>query len=266
MSLFSDANNKSDITFTDGHKGLLPKSTKLYEVGVDNLTLSLNGLSMLPPPNAKYGNVILEIIALHTDANMVYGQELTWPDFPADFRFVPDASRFQWRDDDTYLTYHQVEMRLNEIGDAMSEFINDGFNTGFNYEFRDVLPFTAPYRKHLEFELLNTGRLRVRGSRTFWSYFCLHIPNPHYRDILYGPEHRFGNEHDAFYSLDPLNGAYMDERIEYPAAGYTQGWTEDWNTFVGAIDGAFQASVSNNVINMGDVVDEGFARVVDCRI
>ena len=90
VSLFSDANNKSDITFTDGHKGLLPKSTKLYEVGVDNLTLSLNGLSMLPP-NAKYGNVILEIIALRN------GQELTWPDFPADFRFVPDAWYHQGR-------------------------------------------------------------------------------------------------------------------------------------------------------------------------
>ena len=27
VSLFSDANNKADITFSDGHKGLLPKST-----------------------------------------------------------------------------------------------------------------------------------------------------------------------------------------------------------------------------------------------
>ncbi len=49
VSLFSDASNKSDITISDGHKGLLPKSTKLYEVGIDNLTLSMNGLSMLTP-------------------------------------------------------------------------------------------------------------------------------------------------------------------------------------------------------------------------
>ena len=63
VSLFSDASNKSDITFSDGHKGLLPKSTKLDEVGVDNLTLSLNGLSMLTP--SKTEPIILEVIALH---------------------------------------------------------------------------------------------------------------------------------------------------------------------------------------------------------
>ena len=260
VSLFSDANNKSDITFTDGHKGLLPKSTKLYEVGVDNLTLSLNGLSMLPPPNAKYGNVILEILALRTDVGTaVYANENTWEDFPADFRIVPD-NRFQWRDDDTYLTYHQVELRLKEIGDRITQFINQGFVTGVNWELRDVIAFTPPLPKHLEFELLNTGRLRVKGSRTFWSYFCLHIPNPHYRDILYGPDHRFGNENDAIVSLDPRSGTFIDGRLEYPAAGgYGQAWVENWAVWNNAIDGDFAAAVSNNAQAMGEVVDEAFA-------
>ena len=58
VSLFSDANNKSDITFTDGHKGLLPKSTKLYEVGVDNLSISLNGVSMMSTKK----DIVLEIL------------------------------------------------------------------------------------------------------------------------------------------------------------------------------------------------------------
>ena len=113
----------------------------------------------------------------------------------------------------------------------------------------------------LEFELLNTGRLRVKGSRTFWSYFCLHIPNPHYRDILWGPEHRFGNQNDAIVSLDPMSGAYVDARIEYPAVGgyYGQAWVPDWPDFNNAIDGAFAAAVSNNAQAMADVVDEAFA-------
>ena len=64
VSLFSDASNMSDITISDGHKGLLPKSTKLYEVGIDNLTLSLNGLSMVTPSPTE--PIILEILALRT--------------------------------------------------------------------------------------------------------------------------------------------------------------------------------------------------------
>ena len=83
VSLFSDANNKSDITMNDGHKGLLPKSTKLYEVGVDNLTLSLNGLSMLTPSSTEPS--ILEILALRTVAGQQVGQPQNWPIFPAGF-------------------------------------------------------------------------------------------------------------------------------------------------------------------------------------
>ena len=91
VSLFSDADNKSDITMNDGHKGLLPKSTKLYEVGVDNLTLSLNGLSMLTPSSTE--PVIMEILALRTYAGQQQGNPVTqWQDFPADFRLQAAAN------------------------------------------------------------------------------------------------------------------------------------------------------------------------------
>ena len=71
VSLFSDASNNSDITVSDGHKGLLPKSTKLYEVGIDNLTLSMNGLSMLTPSATE--PIILEILALRMFAGQNAG-------------------------------------------------------------------------------------------------------------------------------------------------------------------------------------------------
>ena len=118
VSLFSDANNKSDITIRDGHKGLLPKSTKLYEVGIDNLTLSLNGLSMLTPSSTE--PIMLEILGLRT----VFGQQLgnpgTWPDFPTDFRLPAifpgyGATDFQMLDSDVYTTFRQIEDRLETI-------------------------------------------------------------------------------------------------------------------------------------------------------
>ena len=83
VSLFSDSSNKSDITFSDGHKGLLPKSTKLYEVGVDNLSISLNGLSMITP--SKTEPVILEVIGLRTYQNQT-GNVQHWYDFPSQFQ------------------------------------------------------------------------------------------------------------------------------------------------------------------------------------
>ena len=179
VSLFSDASNKSDITFSDGHKGLLPKSTKLYEVGVDNLTLSLNGLSMLTP--SKTEPIILEVIALRTNQNFFFGNPQTWPDFPTDFRLQGGfGPAVQLLDTDVYTPFHQIAARLHEISEMMTQIIN-GFTTGFNFEWRNVLPFTQPHSRHLYFNLHSSGRLVIHGSRTFWSFFCIHIPNPHYR-------------------------------------------------------------------------------------
>ena len=113
VSLFSDANNKSDITFTDGHKGLLPKSTKLYEVGVDNLSISLNGVSMM---STKKEPIVLEILGLNTWLNQGPNVQ-DWLAFPADFRILEDdaARGFQLRDDDVFLNYSQFMERLSDI-------------------------------------------------------------------------------------------------------------------------------------------------------
>ena len=189
VSLFSDADNKSDITMNDGHKGLLPKSTKLYEVGVDNLTLSLNGLSMLTPSSTE--PIILEILALRTYAQQAQGDPAAnWVPFPDGFR-LGHPQNFQLLDTEVYTTYSQILGRLTQIGDEVSNLINGGFTTqqGVTSEFTDVSPFIHIQARHLTFTLHNSGRLRISGSRTFWSYFCIHVPNPHYRSILYGPDY-----------------------------------------------------------------------------
>ena len=114
VSLFSDANNKADITFSDAHKGLLPKSTKLYEVGIDNLTLSMNGLSMLSPSNTE--PVILEILALRTYQNQIPGgNPQNWEEFPVDFR--PDARDYQVLDTDIFTSMAQLMHRLDQISE-----------------------------------------------------------------------------------------------------------------------------------------------------
>ena len=123
VSLFSDASNKSDITISDGHKGLLPKSTKLYEVGIDNLTLSMNGLSMLTPSATE--PIILEILALRTFQGQNAGGlaqnavVANWAAFPADFRLGTQVATFgvardyQLLDSDTFTTYGQFMDRLD---------------------------------------------------------------------------------------------------------------------------------------------------------
>ena len=204
VSLFSDASNKSDITFSDGHKGLLPKSTKLYEVGVDNLTLSLNGLSMLTP--SKTEPIILEVIALRTNQNQAHPNPQTWSLFPAHFRLPGNyGPAVQLLDTDVYTTFNQIEDRLHEISEVMTEIINAGFTTGPDFEWRDVVAFTAPHSRHLYFNLHSSGRLVIHGSRTFWSFFCIHIPNPHYRSVLFGPKFDPNDPLQRFICLNPTH-------------------------------------------------------------
>ena len=157
VSLFSDADNKSDITMNDGHKGLLPKSTKLYEVGVDNLTLSLNGLSMLTPSSTE--PVIMEILALRTyQGQQPNDLEAQWLAFPGAFR-LGGAANFQLLDTEVYTTYSQVMDRLEQIGGEVSALINGGFSTngGILSEFTNVTPFQHIQAKHLTFTLHNSG-------------------------------------------------------------------------------------------------------------
>ena len=224
VSLFSDADNKSDITFQDGHKGLLPKSTKLYEVGVDNLTLSMNGLSMVTPSATE--PIILEILALRTYTGQGPNDAVIfWQEFPAEFRLgtqvagFGDARDYQLLDSDVFTTLAQFMDRLHAIAQRISAAINAGFVPGDDWEFNTVNPFVTETSKHLEFTLHNSGRLHIQGSRTFWSYFFIHIPNPHYRAILFGPYFNANlAEEQQFLSLNPLTGHIMAGRFEFGTA------------------------------------------------
>ena len=270
VSLFSDANNKSDITIRDGHKGLLPKSTKLYEVGIDNLTLSLNGLSMLTPSSTE--PIMLEILALRVVQGQQIGNPATWPNFPADFRIPAllggyTANAFQMLDSDTYTTFRQIEERLFTIGTLVTQTINFGFQTGQSWEWRNVLPYTAPYQRHLDFKLETSGRLKIFGSRAFWSYFCIHIPNGHYRSIFYGPDFEASDANQRIISLNPLTGDRVD-RMELSQLAIGKAFTYAWIQFDASFavdangDELFEAVVSNNPLTFNEVANENMATVL----
>ena len=179
LTIFSDGNSKSDITFKNSQTGLLPKSTKMYEVGIDDLSLSLNGLSMLEKSQSE--PVVFEILKLHYIGNLQLHLPGTWPYFPADFR-LQNPRTYQFRNDlENFTTYAQVSHRLADLGEKISEYINAGFDAGGlgNYEFPNCDAFVhpaSPAPQHLAFTFHSSGRLQIYGSRTFWSYFCLHIP------------------------------------------------------------------------------------------
>ena len=47
VSVFSDSKPDSDISFRDAAEGLLKQSAERYMVGVDNLSISMDGFSMV---------------------------------------------------------------------------------------------------------------------------------------------------------------------------------------------------------------------------
>ena len=102
VSVFSDSKPDSDIAFRDAAEGLLKQSAERYMVGVDNLSISMDGFSMIdqtPEPE-----VLLEVLLLqHFAGPDALGNFATWQDFPADFRYTEIRS-YQLRNDGTNIT------------------------------------------------------------------------------------------------------------------------------------------------------------------
>ena len=62
VSIFSDSRPDSDISFRDAAEGLLRQSAERYVVGVDNLTVSMDGFSMID--QTLEPEVLLEVLLL----------------------------------------------------------------------------------------------------------------------------------------------------------------------------------------------------------
>ena len=69
VSVFSDSQPDSDISFRDAAEGLLRQSADRYVVGVDNLTINMDGFSMVD--QTAQAEVLLEVLPLkHSNADV----------------------------------------------------------------------------------------------------------------------------------------------------------------------------------------------------
>ena len=259
VSVFSDSQPDSDISFRDAAEGLLRQSADRYVVGVDNLTINMDGFSMID--QTAEAEVLLEVLLLkHSNAD-VQNDETTWLDFPAGFRYA-DSVSYQLRNDSTNITtFADVIIRLNEIAAKVHENISK--NNANEFQVLEVHPVTeeGDTSHHLRFSLNVTGHLTIYGTRLFWATHCVHIPIKKYQRIFLGSNWRH-NEDQRIVSLSPYEtgfGSYLGtmsatgaqlagtqaDTIENKilvlneGQGYVRRWSEINNaSFVANVDGS----------------------------
>jgi len=195
VSIFSDSRPDSDISFRDAAQGLLKQSAERYMVGVDNLTVSMDGFSMIdqtPTPE-----VIIEVLKLQHKLTEAAGNAASWLEFPREFRHA-DAGSYQMRNDGPNITaYADIVVRLNEIASKVNTLLNTQFDSTVQtwsetieictHAGGGVILGVADYDVvHLEFNLDITGRLTIKGSRLFWVTHMIHIPIKKYQRIFEG--------------------------------------------------------------------------------
>ena len=175
VSIFSDSKPDSDIAFRDAAEGLLKQSADRYVVGVDNLTVSMDGFSMID--QTLEPEILVEVLLLqHAGAPaLVANQALpaTWLAFPTGFQY-PDSVSYQLRNDQTNITtFSDIIMRLNEIAAKVHENLASGIAAlAGDTQYLELSPTTADsadFEHHLRFSLNVTGRLEIHGSRLFWA-------------------------------------------------------------------------------------------------
>ena len=232
VSIFSDSRPDSDISFRDAAQGLLKKSAEKYVVGVDNLTVSMDGLSMLDQGTAQ---VVLEVLVLkHAALNADQaGATAGWLDFPSGFRYA-DSQSYQLRNDGPNITtFADIIGRLNQVAARVDANLRAG-----SAAITDLL-FFAPIseaRSHIEFFLDVTGRLRVAASRLFWATHVIHIPEKKYERIFLGTDWNT-SEDQRIISLKP--------------------WETDFGKLLGV--GGFPVPADTNV-GFALFEDKGYAR------
>jgi len=197
VSIFSDSEPDSDISFRDAAQGLLKQSAERYMVGVDNLTVSMDGFSMIDQTATP--QVIIEVLRLQHSATDVAGNPATWLEFPSQFRHA-DPGSYQLRNDGPNITtYADMVIRLNEIAANVNRLLSSQFSNtqGTWSEFIEICthagggtilvdPDDTEDDKHLQFNLDITGRLTIKGSRLFWITHMIHIPVKKYQHIFEG--------------------------------------------------------------------------------
>ena len=193
VTILSDSTNYSDITFKDAAKGLLPRSSKNYEVGVDNFTLKLSSFSMLeqaaivPPANAvaQYARakeaVVFEFLRVNQPNQNAPYPANTQLAFPSAYYMYTNNEQlqrqyFQVRTD-TNQIYHTVAELFQKIKDVCNN-VSDTFNDPYNAAHVDLRRVVAT---------INTaGIITISAPQYFWHWYMIHIPNKQYQHLFLG--------------------------------------------------------------------------------
>ena len=197
VSVFADSQPDVDVTFREE---LLKRPSDHYMVGVDNLTVSLNSLSMLDIKEVGSVIKICKYVApgviannnqfydptqtVQTNLNYVGATVLATAVFAAD-----SSLEVQSTQDIPFYNVNQFMRRLKVIGDLVSQLMKttDLAHAGAG---EYIVGFTRKVAgekvTHLAFELRSDGRIEVVGTRAFWANFFISIEEPKYQHILDG--------------------------------------------------------------------------------
>ena len=239
VSVFADSRPDVDVTF---RQELLSRPSDHFLVGVDNLTVSLNSLSMLLLEDGDVLRIgrIRKVAAgfvyqnnLDLATNLGAGRSPTvahvYPDTLAIFTGKSNGQPFH--------NIQQFLQRLRQLAADVNSEMMQGLGYG-NGEF--VVGYVRSgdaHDTHLEFELRPDGRIEVIGSRAFWANYFIRIKKKKYQRVFEGrlaDEFDDGRERILYIGCFPMGQGQRYEvatenaaRVSFygqrePAAGDTQ--------------------------------------------
>ena len=223
VSVFADSRPDVDVTFSDE---LLSRPSDHFMVGVDNLTVSLNSLSMLDSEDGyviRFGAIRRPLVAAPPGQTQYYNH--AYPDDQANLDdnykasavasvYAPGQAGKAYGIRSDGLPFYNVHQFLKALRDVANYFNQVIFkaniaSTGGNHHvgFTYVQAGEPADSKHLDFELRSDGKLEVIGSRVFWANFFISIEKPKYQRILDGTRVTAG---EKYIGLKPETGARYD--------------------------------------------------------
>ena len=243
VSIFNDGSDGStdvDVTFREP---LLSRPSDHFLVGVDNLTVNMNNLSMIETNNPAdpddfifqigrlSGRTNISVADLNTEVAAGIGTNpqnynLTSYIFPENYKFRITTTTQNIQQLAYYLNSHfdyvnelfvlqGVEEALvlggrdgNNVNDAARK-IQPQYAAAVGGAATDDLGGVRFPGKHIRCDLTGDGRLRIRGSRMFWATHFILFKNPEYMYMFSGKRRYTAagteNFNESQYSLD-LNG------------------------------------------------------------
>jgi hypothetical protein len=229
VSAFASGTSEVDMSFRNA---LLEKSADHFRVGIDELTVNLNNLSMLEPSST---DVLFRIIRRGYQApdgtQLEAHLNFLMPDGPAgDPEKWRDA--FSFRLNRNFNTLAEVLDAANDVAIAVGSYIREfGLVNGpGNYYAAPLQAAQGNLRQHEHFLIMLSpnGQLKFLGNRLFWANFVVEFPIEKYRQIIHGSPTK------RYVSLHPGTGAVIEP--------YNNGTVVAWNPL---FDGTVAANLGD---------------------